>query len=212
MPPGNFIPLAEEMGLILPLTDWMLQQVAALMGRWQRQGLPAMPVSVNVAAPCFMADGLAEQLTRLVQQHGVRPEHLVLEVTESLLMTDVDRAVARLDLLRSRGFKLSLDDFGTGFSSLSYIKRFAIDELKIDRSFVMDVQRGGKDGALVASIVTLSRMLNVQVVAEGVETEAQSLALRSLGCSLHQGFLYARPMPVDQFERFMAAAPAALLG
>ncbi len=212
VPPGNFIPLAEETGLILPLTDWMLQQVAALMGRWQRQGLPAMPVSVNVAAPCFMADGLAEQLTRLVQQHGVRPEHLVLEVTESLLMTDVDRAVARLDLLRSRGFKLSLDDFGTGFSSLSYIKRFAIDELKIDRSFVMDVQRGGKDGALVASIVTLSRMLNVQVVAEGVETEAQSLALRSLGCSLHQGFLYARPMPVDQFERFMAAAPAALLG
>jgi EAL domain-containing protein (putative c-di-GMP-specific phosphodiesterase class I) len=137
----------------------------------------------------------------------VRPEHLVLEVTESLLMTDVNRAIARLDQLRDRGFKLSLDDFGTGFSSLSYVKRFAIDELKIDRSFVMDVQRGGKDGALVASIVTLARMLNVQVVAEGVETEAQSMALRSLGCALHQGFLYARPMPVEQFERFIAVSP-----
>ncbi|MBL0150298.1 MAG: EAL domain-containing protein [Ideonella sp.] len=208
VPPGNFIPLAEETGLILPLTDWMLEQVVTLLGRWQREGLAPLPVSVNVAAPCFMADGLADQLSGLVRRHGVRPEQLILEVTESLLMSDVDRAVARLDLLRGRGFKLSLDDFGTGYSSLSYIKRFSIDELKIDRCFVMDVQRGGKDGALVASIVTLARMLNVQVVAEGVETEAQSLALRSLGCTLHQGFLYARPMPVEQFERFLEAASA----
>jgi diguanylate cyclase (GGDEF)-like protein/PAS domain S-box-containing protein len=207
VPPGNFIPLAEETGLIMPLTDWMLEQVAALMGRWQREGMATLPVSVNVAAPYFLLDGLSDQLVKLVQRHGVRPEHLVLEVTESLLMTDVNRAIARLDQLRDRGFKLSLDDFGTGFSSLSYVKRFAIDELKIDRSFVMDVQRGGKDGALVASIVTLARMLNVQVVAEGVETEAQSMALRSLGCALHQGFLYARPMPVEQFERFIAVSP-----
>jgi EAL domain-containing protein (putative c-di-GMP-specific phosphodiesterase class I) len=97
VPPGNFIPLAEETGLIMPLTDWMLEQVAALMGRWQREGMATLPVSVNVAAPYFLLDGLSDQLVKLVQRHGVRPEHLVLEVTESLLMTDVNRAIARLD-------------------------------------------------------------------------------------------------------------------
>jgi diguanylate cyclase (GGDEF)-like protein/PAS domain S-box-containing protein len=201
VPPGRFIPLAEETGLILPLTDWMLEQVGSMLGRWAREGRAPLPVSVNVAAPSFMADGLVDQLVDLVRKYEFRPDQLILEVTESMLMTDVDRAIARLAALRDRGFKLSLDDFGTGYSSLSCVKRFPIDELKIDRSFVSDVQRGGKDGALVASIVTLGRMLDVQVVAEGVETEAQALALRSLGCAMHQGFLYARPMPVEYFEQ-----------
>ena len=208
VPPGQFIPLAEETGLILPLTDWVLGEVTALLGRWVIEGQSPLPIAINMAAPCFMADGLTDQLLALVLQHRLRPEWLVLEVTESLLMTDVDHAIARLHALRARGFKLSLDDFGTGYSSLSYIKRFPIDELKIDRSFVNDVHRGGKDSALVAAIVTLSRMLNLQVVAEGVETEAQAKALQSLGCNLHQGFLYARPMPVAAFEQCRASAPA----
>lgn len=208
VPPGQFIPLAEETGLILPLTDWVLGEVARLLGSWARQGHSPLPVSVNVTAHSFMADGLAERLVGLVQQHQIRPGWLMLEVTESMLMTDVDHAIARLQALRSCGFKLSLDDFGTGYSSLSYVKRFPIDELKIDRAFVMDVHRGGKDGALVAAIVALARMLDLQVVAEGVETQAQSAALQSLGCHLHQGFLYGRPMPVATFEQFRLASQA----
>ena len=207
VPPFEFIPLAEETGLILPLTDWMFEQAASQQARWARAGRPVLPISVNVAASSFMADGLVEDLLALVARHGVVPAALTIEVTESMLMHDVDRAIARLVQLREQGFRLSLDDFGTGYSSLSYIKRFPLDELKIDRSFVIDVHRGGKDGALVASIITLARMLDIQVVAEGVETQEQADALRLLGCHLHQGYLYARPVPALEFDVLLDAAP-----
>ena len=207
VPPFEFIPLAEETGLILPLTDWMFEQAASQQARWARAGRPVLPISVNVAASSFMADGLVEDLLALVARHGVVPAALTIEVTESMLMHDVDRAIARLVELREQGFRLSLDDFGTGYSSLSYIKRFPLDELKIDRSFVIDVHLGGKDGALVASIITLARMLDIQVVAEGVETQEQADALRLLGCHLHQGYLYARPVPVLEFDVLLDATP-----
>ena len=203
VPPGDFIPLAEETGLIVPLTDWVIENVCGRIAHWMQAGLAPVPVAVNVASTCLMAESLAEQLVEMVQRHGLQPGQLVLEVTESMLMADVERAVARLHVLRECGFKLSLDDFGTGYSSLAYVKRFPIDELKIDRAFLRDVEHGGKDGALVASIITLARMLDVQVVAEGVETDAQAGALRGHGCLLHQGFLYARPMPFEQFERLL---------
>ena len=203
VPPADFIPLAEETGLIVPLTEWVFEQSCALLAGWSAAGLQTVPVSVNVAPPCFMADGLVEQLETLTTRHGLRPRQLILEVTESLLMTDVERAVARLQDLRESGFGLSLDDFGTGFSSLSYLKRFPIDELKIDRSFVRDVHHGGKDGALVASIITLARMLELRVVAEGVETEAQAGALQMQGCGLHQGYLYSRPVETQAFEALL---------
>ena len=207
VPPLEFIPLAEETGLILPLTDWMFEQAASQQAHWARAGRPVLPISVNVAASSFMAEGLVEDLLALVARHGVAPAALTIEVTESMLMHDVDRAIARLVELREQGFRLSLDDFGTGYSSLSYIKRFPLDELKIDRSFVIDVQLGGKDGALVASIITLARMLDIQVVAEGVETQEQADALRLLGCHLHQGYLYARPVPVLEFDVLLDAMP-----
>ncbi|WP_088280789.1 bifunctional diguanylate cyclase/phosphodiesterase [Ideonella sp. A 288] len=204
VPPVDFIPLAEETGLILPLTDWVLEEACSLLAGWARDGLPLVPVAVNVATPCFMSDDLVDMLSARIARHGLQPGQLMLEVTETLLMSDIDRAVARLEALRARGFRLSLDDFGTGFSSLGYLKRFPIDELKIDRSFVRDVQHGGKDGALVASIITLGRMLDLKVVAEGVETDAQAAALMAQGCQLHQGFLYARPMPAAQFRELLA--------
>ncbi len=207
VPPFEFIPLAEETGLILPLTDWMFEQATSQQARWARAGRPVLPISVNVAASSFMAEGLVDDLLALVARHGVAPAALTIEVTESMLMLDVDRAIARLVELREQGFRLSLDDFGTGYSSLSYIKRFPLDELKIDRSFVIDVHRGGKDGALVASIITLARMLDMQVVAEGVETQEQADALRLLGCHLHQGYLYARPVPVLDFDVLLDTMP-----
>jgi len=206
VPPMEFIPLAEETGLIMPLTDWVLDAVCRRVAAWTREGLLPVSVAVNVASPYFEAEGLVERLVGMTRRHGLQPRQLVLEVTESMLMHDVDRAVARLNALRERGFKLSLDDFGTGYSSLAYLKRFPIDELKIDRSFVNDVQHDGKDGALVASIITLARMLELQVVAEGVETEAQAAVLRALGCTLHQGYLYARPRPAESFADLLDRA------
>jgi diguanylate cyclase (GGDEF)-like protein len=205
--PGEFIPLAEETGQITELTAWVLDEVCALATRCKRAGLPDLPIAVNVAASCFMADGLVERLEQLVRSHGVAPQALVLEVTESMLMKDLDRAVERLQELHAHGFKLSLDDFGTGYSSLAYLKRFPIDELKIDRSFVIDVDHGQKEGALVAAIVTLAQRLNMQVIAEGVETPSQAAALQHLGCHLHQGYLYARPMPAQAYEALLATRP-----
>ena len=203
--PGEFIPLAEQTGLIGPLTDWVLDAACQAQVAWRAAGLPAWSVSVNMASPLFMAEGLVGRLQALVARHGLKPDALMLEVTESILMSDTEAAIDRLAALRQAGFHLSLDDFGTGFSSLSYVKRFPLDELKVDRAFVRDVQRGGKDVALVASIITLARLLDLQVVAEGVETEEQATILRELGCSLHQGFLYARPMPGDAVAGWLAS-------
>ena len=197
IPPGHFIPLAEETGLIHPLTDWVFNAACETLASWTRAGLRVVPVAINMASPCFRTAGLVERLSTLVQRHGLQPSMLALEVTESILMEDNEHAASRLHALRALGFKLSLDDFGTGFSSLSYVKRFPIDELKIDRSFVQDLSVGGKDLALVASIVTLGRLLGLVVVAEGVETEGQAAALMAQGCSVHQGFLYARPVSAE---------------
>ena len=203
VPPGEFIPLAEESGLILPLTDWVLETACAD----QRARLDAkqrvVPVSVNLAAPSFVHDGLLGQLDELLARHRIEPATLTFEVTESLLMTDIDRAVERLHALRERGFGLSLDDFGTGYSSLSYLKRFPVHELKIDRSFVVDVCRGGRDGALAASIIALGREFGLRVVAEGVETGEQAAFLLGHGCPHQQGYLFARPMPAAEFDALM---------
>lgn len=206
--PGNFIPLAEETGQIVELTDWVLEEACSIATQCRQQGWNDLPIAVNVAASCFMADGLVERLNQLVRKHGLGNGALILEVTESMLMQDLDRAVGRLQELHDHGFKLSLDDFGTGYSSLAYLKRFPIDELKIDRSFVVDVHLGSKDGALVAAIVTLAQKLDLRVIAEGVETVEQGLALRRLGCHLHQGYLYATPMPSQTFVAALAARTA----
>ena len=208
LPPAEFIPLAEETGQINALTRWVLAQACALHARWTHQSRQPVPVAVNVAAPFFASDPLVDGLADLVRGHGARPDSLVLEVTESMLMQDIDRAIARLQALRAQGFRLSLDDFGTGYSSLAYLKRFPIDELKIDRSFVTDVADGEKDGALVAAIITLAQRLDIEVVAEGVETPAQGATLQRLGCHLHQGYFYGRPVPVDVFDTLLPAAAA----
>jgi len=210
VPPAQFIPLAEESGLILPLTDWVLDTACADLRRRADAGLPAVPVSVNLASPSFADDALPDTLMALVARHGVAPGQLTLEVTESLLMTDVDRAVARLQALRDLGFGLSLDDFGTGYSSLSYLKRFPIHELKIDRAFVTDVCRGGRDSALTASIIALGREFGLRVVAEGVETAQQSAFLLGHGCTHQQGFLFARPMAGADFDALLAAGRVAV--
>lgn len=213
VPPGQFIPLAEESGLVLSIGEWVVRTACAQLRRWSDAGLPRIPVSVNLSSMSFMQDGLVEDLDKIVRGAGIGAEQLTLEVTESLLMRDVEHTIGRLKNLRGRGFGLSLDDFGTGYSSLAYLKRFPVDELKIDRSFVQDAIKGGLDEALVSAVIGLGRLFGLRVVAEGVETLAQAEFLREHGCNLQQGYFFARPMPLETFEAFLRnpAMPAGIL-
>jgi len=210
VPPAEFIPLAEETGLILPLTDWVLEAACRSLREWLDAGLPAISLSVNLAAPSLGNMTLPAKLDALLRRFGLPPGCLTLEMTETMLMRDVNSAIKLLGTLRERGYGLSLDDFGTGYSSLSYLKRFPIDELKIDRAFVTDVERGGRDAALAAAIIALGRELGLRVVAEGVETREQSAFLLRRGCHVQQGYLFARPLPAAAFALLLAAGAIAL--
>jgi EAL domain-containing protein (putative c-di-GMP-specific phosphodiesterase class I) len=203
--PDRFIGLAEESGLIGPLTDWVLDTACQSLRQWSDAGLRAISLSVNLAASSLSDARLADQLDRLMQRYGLSPASLLLELTETMVMRDVASIAVVLDELRARGFGLSLDDFGTGYSSLSHLKRLPMDELKIDRSFVTDVARGRRDGALAAAVITLGSELGLQVVAEGVETAEQSAFLLGRGCWLQQGYLFSPPVPGAAFEQLLRA-------
>ena len=198
--PAEFIPLAEESGLIVAIGDWVVQAVCEALQRWGTLGFDKFSVSINLSTRDFMEQDLVEKLETMVHRFGIEPRQLSLEITETVLMSDTDRTVARLHELRDKGFGLSMDDFGTGFSSLSYLKRFPVHELKIDRSFVRDATRGGLDAAIAGSIIELGKQFGLRVVAEGVETTDQAAFLLDRGCTTHQGYLYAKPMPADEFE------------
>jgi diguanylate cyclase (GGDEF)-like protein len=205
VPPSDFIPLAEETGLVLPMTDWLLEAACAQLRAWADARLPCLPLSVNLAAPSLADPGLPGKLNALIRRFNVPASSLVLEITETMLMRNVESLVERLQALRSQGYGLSLDDFGTGYSSLSYLKRFPIDELKIDRAFVTDVASGGRDSALAIAIIALARGLELRVVAEGVETVEQSAFLLQHGCNLQQGYLFSKPLAADAFEILLRA-------
>jgi len=205
VPPMAFIPLAEETGLVVPLTDWVLEAVCRTSRGWRDAGLRSLPLSVNLAATCLVDMVLVDKLDLLIARFGLSPTDLILEMTETMLMVDVQAGIALLQALRARGYGLSLDDFGTGYSSLSYLKRFPMDELKIDRTFVTDAARGSRDGALAAAIIALGREMGLRVVAEGVETPEQKRFLLGHGCSEQQGFLYSRPLPTGEFARLLRA-------
>jgi diguanylate cyclase (GGDEF)-like protein len=209
--PVDFIPLAEETGLIVPLTDWVLEAACSNLRDWLDLGLAIVPLSVNVSAPSIADVTLAAKLDGLIERFGLTAACLTLEMTETMLMRDAKVAIPQLETLRARGYGLSLDDFGTGYSSLSYLKRFPLDELKIDRAFVTDVERGGRDAALAAAIIALSRELGLEVVAEGVETHAQSEFLLKRGCRVQQGYLFSKAVPAAAFaELLRTGLPAPL--
>ena len=203
VPPDEFIALAEETGLILPLTDWVLESACRSLRAWADAGLQQVPLSVNLAASSLADITLVAKLDALMQRHGLASGSLTLEMTETMLMRDMESGVTLLETLRARGYRLSLDDFGTGYSSLSYLKCFPMDELKIDRAFISEAARGGRDGALAVAIITLGRELGLQVVAEGVETPGQSAFLLRHGCNVQQGYLFSRPVPGNAFEQML---------
>ncbi|MBV2194002.1 MAG: EAL domain-containing protein, partial [Azonexus sp.] len=173
---------------------------------WRAWGLDMGRISINLSADSLFERSLVQFIDEQLQRTGVPAETLVIELTESVLMQNADTAQNVIAQLRQRGIHISLDDFGTGFSSLGYLNRFSIDEIKIDRSFVIDLENDSRKLALVQAIITLGHALGLSVVAEGVETETQAGLLRQIGCDIFQGFLYARPMPAQDFIAFVARA------
>ena len=198
LPPHQFIPLAEETGLIVPIGRWVLKKACEQHVTWQRHGLPPIYMAVNLSPRQFQHDQLLQDIDDVLAATGMRPELLELEVTESMVMQNVDRAIALLTSLKERGVRLAMDDFGTGYSSMSLIKRFPIDTLKIDRSFVRDLPGNNDDRAIADAIIQLGRALGVKVVAEGVETGGQRSFLRDHACDEMQGYLFSRPVSADQ--------------
>lgn len=205
VPPGDFIPLAEETGLILPLGEWVMRQACTQLAIWSRNpATAALKVSVNVSARQFRQPDFVAEVSSIIERCGIDPSRLKLELTESMLANDLDDIIGKMDALRARGVSFSLDDFGTGFSSLAYLQRFEIDYLKIDQSFVRNLVPGGTELALCKAIIVMAHELGMQVVAEGVETPVQRDLLVGAGCDFGQGYLFARPMPVAQFDALLA--------
>ncbi|CAA7613846.1 PAS:GGDEF:EAL:GAF (fragment) [Magnetospirillum sp. LM-5] len=199
VPPTQFIPIAEENGLIVTIGAWVLQQVCRQMVQWKQEGLAPVKIAVNLSAHQLHQADLAERIQAMVGEHGVDPSLLELEVTESAVMSHAERAIATLETLHRAGFSVAIDDFGTGYSSLSYLKKFPVDTLKIDRSFVHDIDVNPASSEIVAAIVALSHSLKLTVVAEGVETAAQLACLNAIGCDLIQGYHFARPVEPASF-------------
>jgi diguanylate cyclase (GGDEF)-like protein len=200
VPPGEFIALAEETGLIGTLGSWVLGSACAQASAWRRQGLPGMRVAVNLSARQFYGAHLLDEVREVIQVTGIDPECLELEITESVMMKNVEHVAKLLRSLKDIGVGMSVDDFGTGYSSLAYLKRLPIDRLKIDRSFVRDVPGDPDDAAIARAIIALAHSLRLKVVAEGVETHAQLEFLRALGCDEIQGFLFSRPVGAPEIE------------
>jgi diguanylate cyclase (GGDEF)-like protein len=208
VPPGRFIAQAEESGLIVPIGDWVIGEACRQAMVWQRGGLPAMTVAVNLSALQFGRGDVEQVVARALRDSGLNPACLELELTESILLSNTDQVLAVVRRLKGLGVQLSIDDFGTGYSSLSYLKRFAVDKLKIDRSFVADLLVDADDGAIVRAIVQMAHGLGLTTIAEGVEDAAVAQRLIELGCEAAQGFHFARPLPPDQFAAFMRRGPA----
>lgn len=201
--PQRFIGLAEETGMIVPIGEWVVRTACTQAARWQQAGLGALRVAVNLSARQFAQHDLVQFIASTLETTGLQPHRLELELTESLVMTDVDHAILILSELKTLGVQLSLDDFGTGHSSLSYLKRLPIDALKIDQSFVRDIAHVPDDAAIVVSIISLAHNLRRHVIAEGVETREQIDYLRRHGCHEMQGFYFSKPVPADVFEKLL---------
>jgi len=208
VPPGHFIPILEEIGLINEVGRWAMHQANADYLRWHTAGLVPVPIAVNVSALQLRSRTFFDEVRQLVESDVRTAAGLELEITESLIMEDVKHSISSLQAMRALGLTIAIDDFGTGFSSLSYLSQLPVDTLKIDRSFVVDMTAAPEGLALVSTIISLAHALKLKVVAEGVETEEQARLLRLLNCDEMQGFLFSRPVSADAFEAQFLTLPS----
>lgn len=201
IPPNRFIPMAEETGLIVPIGEWVLKTACSQLKAWSTDpGKAHLTLAVNISATQLLQPDFVPLVLGIVERSGIEPSRLKLELTESMLVKDIEDVIQKMTALKTNGLTFSLDDFGTGFSSLNYLKRLPLDQLKIDQSFVRDVLTDKSDKAIARTLIAMSDSLGLSVIAEGVETESQRGWLRDNGCNLYQGYLFGKPMPVDQFE------------
>jgi EAL domain-containing protein (putative c-di-GMP-specific phosphodiesterase class I) len=205
--PADFIPLAEATGLILPLGHWVLETACRQLALWAvRPEMACLTLAVNVSAHQFRLPYFVDEVLAVLKETGANPQRLKLELTESLLVANVEDIIEKMFVLKASGVGFSLDDFGTGYSSLSYLKRLPLDQLKIDQSFVRDVLSDPNDAAIARTVVALARSLGLGVIAEGVETEMQRDFLASAGCHAYQGYFFSKPLPIAGFEEFAQRA------
>lgn len=200
--PEEFVSLAEQTGLIRPLTRWVIGKALKQISLWQERGLD-IGLSVNLSPRNLHEEGLARSIGELMAKRGLRPELITLEITENAIMTDPERALAAIRHLKESGVRLAIDDFGTGHSSLAYLKALPVDELKIDKSFVMQMADDSNDEVIVRSTIDLAHNLGLSVVAEGVESDLHLQTLRGLGCDIGQGFHIGRPLRIEEFHQWM---------
>ncbi|MBA4094456.1 MAG: diguanylate cyclase, partial [Candidatus Accumulibacter sp.] len=203
--PADFIPLAEDTGLILPIGDWVIRQACLQNKAWQDAGLARVPVAVNVSAHQFKAGTVPAVVRAALAESGLEARYLEVELTESVMMGDTTAAEAQLAELRAMGVSLSLDDFGTGYSSLGYLSRFSLDKLKIDQAFVRNITTDPRSAAIAQATIALAEGLSLRVVAEGVETLDQRDFLGRIGCDVLQGYLYSQPLPAREMEVLLQA-------
>jgi len=200
--PATFIPLAEETGIIVPIGYWALETACAQIQAWQQDDYSReLVLAVNISAKQFRHESFTEKIKQLIDSYQINPKLLKLELTESLMLDDINHIVDTMMTLKKLGVQFSLDDFGTGYSSLQYLKRLPLDQLKIDQSFVNDIASDENDRAIVRTVIAMARSLNVDVIAEGVETEEQQAFLLDNGCKQYQGYLFGKPVPIDAFNQ-----------
>jgi diguanylate cyclase (GGDEF)-like protein len=210
--PAQFITMAEETGLIVPIGKWVLQTACRQNKAWQDQGLPRLSMAVNLSARQFSDENLLQDITSIVKESEMDPTLLELEITESMLMLNVEKAIRTLDALNEMGIRLAIDDFGTGYSSLSTLKRFPINSIKVDRSFIRDLPGGADDQSITEAIIAMGRTLSMTVIAEGVETKEQADYLRAQSCDEYQGFYFKKAMPADELAMLLQTLPPAASG
>jgi EAL domain-containing protein (putative c-di-GMP-specific phosphodiesterase class I) len=210
MSPAQLIALAEETGLIIAIGDWVLRTVCGDCRRWAAQGLPVVPMAVNLSARQFGREGMADSIAAMLRDSGLAASQLEIEITESAVMDNAERAAVVLERLHAMGVRVALDDFGTGYSSLGYLKRFPVDSVKIDRSFISDIPQDKDDVAITRAVIAMAHSLQLKVVAEGVETAEQVCFLREHGCDELQGYLFGEPCDAAAFGVLLTAPPQKL--
>jgi EAL domain-containing protein (putative c-di-GMP-specific phosphodiesterase class I) len=203
IPPSRFIPIAEESGLIVPIGEWVLDEACREALGWQREGKPPVKLAVNISGAQFMRTDLAGVVGGVLARSGLPASALELEITESMLVTHVERCLETIRRLHTMGVSLAVDDFGTGFSNLGYLKRFHVDTLKVDQSFVRDVLRDREGASIVRAIIELGRSLSLSTLAEGVEKQEQADHLLAAGCLMAQGYLFSHPLSARDFRAFL---------
>ncbi|MGD1714597.1 putative bifunctional diguanylate cyclase/phosphodiesterase [Dapis sp. BLCC M172] len=202
--PAEFIPLAEKTGFIIPLGQWVLETACKQIKDWQKEGLPHLQISVNISSKQFHQPNLAEEILKILKKYEIPPQCLKLELTESVLVQDIDMTLEQFKMLKAAKIEVSIDDFGTGYASLAYLQHFDFNTLKIDCSFVKNIHKNYKNAAITNAVIRMAKQLNFQVIAEGVETKEESDFLYANGCELIQGYLISRPLSARDFSKFIA--------